>query len=178
MLIDIIALILLVLAVFKGFTKGFVVAVFSFLAFIIGLAAAMKLSVVVAGYLGDNTSLSQRWLPFLAFAIVFIGVVLLVRLGAKAIEGALRLAMLGWANRLGGIIFYALLYLFIYSVLLFFVQKINLFKPETIEASVSYGWIAPFGPKVLEGIGVVLPFFQDMFTELSDFFEGVSQKAS
>src|SRR3954467_3587340 len=106
MIIDIITLVLLVLAIFKGIRNGLVLAIFSFLAFIIGLAAAMKLSAVVAGYLGTNTSISQRWLPVLAFAIVFFIVVFLVRLGAKAIEGALKLVMLGWLNKLGGIIFY------------------------------------------------------------------------
>ena len=94
MVIDIIVLLLLVLAIFKGYTKGLVVAVFSFLAFIIGLAAALKLSTLVADYLGTATSISSRWLPFLAFTLVFIAVILLVRLGAKLIEGSLRLAML------------------------------------------------------------------------------------
>src|SRR5215212_75124 len=99
MFIDIIALILLVWASFKGLRNGLVVGVFSFLAFIIGLAAALKLSIVAANYLGSNTNIGERWLPFIAFALVFFIVVLLVRLGAKAIEGALRLAMLGWLNK-------------------------------------------------------------------------------
>src|SRR5512138_3717427 len=99
MFIDFIAIALLVLSIIKGFQKGLVVAIFSLLAFIIGLAAALKLSAVVAEYLRANTNISQKWLPILAFAIVFLAVVLLVRLGAKAIEGGLKLAMLGWLNK-------------------------------------------------------------------------------
>ena len=175
MIIDVIILILLVLALFKGFRNGLVVAIFSFLAFVIGLAAAMKLSAVVAGYIGANITVSKRWLPILAFAVVFFLVVFLVRLGAKAIEGVLKIAMLGWLNKLGGILFYFLLYLFIFSILLFYAQQLNLIKPATINASVTYPWLQPLAPKVISGLGFILPFFKDMFAQLEKFFEGVSK---
>src|SRR6478672_12499601 len=108
-MIDFVLVILLIVAIFKGLRNGFVLAIFSFLAFVIGLAAALKLSTVVAGYLDTNTNVSHRWLPVLAFAIVFLIVVFLVKLSAKAIEGALKIVMLGWLNKLGGVLFYALL---------------------------------------------------------------------
>ena len=177
MIIDIIFVALMVLAVFKGLRNGLVVALFSFLAFIIGLAAAMKLSVVVAEYLADNTNISQKWLPVLAFVIVFFFVVLLVRLGAKAIEGALRLVMLGWLNKIGGIIFYALLYLFIFSIILFYAQQLNIIKPQVAEVSVSFKYIYPLAPKVMDWLGAVLPFFRDMFASLESFFGKLSQKS-
>jgi membrane protein required for colicin V production len=177
MIIDIIFVALMVLAVFKGLRNGLVVALFSFLAFIIGLAAAMKLSVVVAEYLADNTNISQKWLPVLAFIIVFFFVVLLVRLGAKAIEGALRMVMLGWLNKIGGIIFYALLYLFIFSILLFYAQQLKIIKPQVAEVSASFKYIYPLAPKVMDWLGAVLPFFRDMFASLESFFGKLSQKS-
>ena len=176
MFIDILVIILLIFAIYKGLRNGLVVAIFSFLAFVIGLAAALKLSTVVAEYLGNSTSISQRWLPVLAFAIVFLIVVFLVRLGAKAIEGMLRLVMLGWLNKIGGLIFYVLLYLFIFSVILFYAEQLHILKPETLDASATYSYIQPIGPKVISGLGVVLPFFKDMFTELELFFGGLSGK--
>ena len=72
MLIDVVAFILLIVAIFKGLRKGIIVAVFSFLAFIVGLAAAVKLSTAMAAYIGNNVSISQRWLPFIAFIIVWV----------------------------------------------------------------------------------------------------------
>ena len=86
MILDIISFILLLLALFKGLRKGLIVALFSFVAFFIGLAAALKLSSIVAEYLGRSVNVSGKWLPFMAFAIVFFIVILLVRLGAKMIE--------------------------------------------------------------------------------------------
>lgn len=178
MLIDVIALVLLLLSVYKGFRKGLIVAVFSFLAFIVGLAAALKLSAVVAAYIGSNVNLSQRWLPVIAFLVVFFVTVLLIRLGAKMLESAVQVAMLGWLNRLGGIIFYILIYFFIFSILLFYAQQLHLIKPETTEASKTYPYIQPIGPRIMGILGSVIPAFKDMFDQLLQFFQHVSDKSS
>lgn len=177
MLIDIVAIALIVLAIIKGFQKGLVIAIFSLLAFIIGLAAALKLSSVVASYLGIHTNVSQRWLPILAFVIVFFIVAFLVRLGAKMIEGALRMATLGWMNKLGGIVFYFLLYFFVFSIVLFYFTQLHLIKPETIETSVTYRIIYPMAPVILDGLGTVVPIFKNMFGQLENFFANLSKKA-
>ncbi|MDQ6608967.1 MAG: CvpA family protein, partial [Bacteroidota bacterium] len=137
MLIDIIAFIILILAIFKGFSKGLIVALFSFLAFIIGLAAALKLSAAMASYIGSNVAVSQRWLPFIAFIIVFIIVVLLIRLGAKLLQGAAQMIMLGWLNRIGGALFYILIYFFIFSILLFYATQLGMIRPASIQASIT-----------------------------------------
>jgi membrane protein required for colicin V production len=91
----------MVIALFKGFQKGLILAFFSIIAFIIGLAAALKFSVIVADYLKDSVNISAKWLPFIAFALVFFAVVLLVRLGAKLVEKTFQAMMLGWLNRGG-----------------------------------------------------------------------------
>ena len=177
MFIDVVCLILLVMAIFKGLRNGLIIGIFSFLAFIIGLAAALKLSTVAAEYIGTNTNIGQKWIPFLAFVAVFLIVVLLVRLGAKALEGVIQMAMLGWLNKLGGILLYAFLYLFIFSIIVFYAGQLNLFKEETLGASVAYPYIKPIGPKVIDTLGYILPFFKNMFSELQFFFEHLSKEA-
>lgn len=172
MLIDIIVIGLLILAAFKGLRNGLILAIFSFLAFVVGLAAAIKLSAVAAGYIGSAVNISQRWLPVLAFAAVFIIVVLLVKIGAKLIESAVSMMMLGWLNRIGGALFYALLYIFIFSLVLFYADGVGIIKPQTAEGSVTYGYIRPLGPYVIKGLAAVVPLFKGMFTELEGFFEG------
>ena len=174
MIIDIIVLIMLVMAVIKGLRRGLIIAVFSILAFIAGIAAAMKLSVVVAGYLKDSVHVSAKWLPVLSFLLVFVGVVLLVRLVASILEKSIEMVLLGWVNKIGGIILYIVLYLFMLSVLLFFAQQVKLFSESTLQQSVTWSWIQPLGPWVINGFGKLIPVFKDMFTELSNFFAGLA----
>jgi membrane protein required for colicin V production len=176
MIIDITFAILLALACFKGYKKGLVVALFSFIGLMIGLAAALKLSAVVADHLKNSVNVSAKWLPFLSFILVFIVVVLLIRLGAKLIEKMLEAALLGWANRLGGILLYALIYTIILSIFLFYAEKINLLKAATIKDSTCYSFIEPWGSTLIKWFGKVIPAFKNIFTQLEDFFASFQQK--
>jgi membrane protein required for colicin V production len=176
MIIDILIAVVLIFAVIKGYQEGFVVAIFSVLAFIIGIAAAMKFSTIVAGYIGKSVKVSDQWLPVISFAVVFFIVILLIRMGAKLIEKSLQFAMMGWANRLGGILLFAAVYVLIFSVLIFYAEQINFIKPETKNASVAYAYVQPWGPKVIENFGKILPVFQGMFDDLKDFFGNVSHQ--
>ena len=178
MILDIIVAIILILAIIKGYQRGLIVGVFSLLAIIIGLAAAIKLSAVVAGYIGKAVKLSDQWLPVLSFAVVFLVVLLLVRLGAKAIQRTVEIGMMGWINRLGGIIFYIAIYIAIFSIVLFYAEQMNLLQPETKQKSVTYSYIYPLGPKTINAIGSIIPIFKNMFGQLQEFFGGVSQKIS
>jgi len=178
MIIDIIFVILLVLALIQGYRHGLIVAVFSLVSIIIGLAAAVKLSAAVANHLGHAVKVSDKWLPVVSFAIVFIAVVFLIRLGARAIQKLTEAMMLGWANRLGGIILYAVIYLTIFSILLFYADQLKIIKPDTIKSSVTYSFIRPWGPKAINGFAAVIPLFRDMFTQLEDFFSRIPEKIS
>jgi membrane protein required for colicin V production len=170
MWIDILFLILLLWAVFKGLRQGLIIAVVSALAFILGLAAAMKLSASLAGYLRAHTSLSGRWLPVLAFILVFLAVVLLVRWAGRLMEAAVEITMMGWLNKLGGILLYAAAYTIILSVLLFYAVQLRLIADSTLSSSITYSFVRPWGPVVIDGFGNFIPFFKGMFTQLEDFF--------
>jgi membrane protein required for colicin V production len=176
MLIDLIFAVSLVIAIIKGYQKGLIIAVFSIIAFIIGLAAALKLSAVAALYVKDSVNVSAKWVPFLAFVIVFLIVVLLVRLGGKLIEKAFQVVLLGWLNRLGGIVLYAALYTIILSIFIFYAEKLQLIRPDVIRSSLTYDFIQPWGPIIMDSFGKIIPVFKDMFTALGDFFTAISNK--
>jgi len=164
------------MAVIKGYQRGLIVAVFSLIAFVIGLAAAMKLSTIVAGYIGNAINISDRWLPVISFAVVFILVALLVRWGAGIVQRTIEIALLGWVNRIGGILFYVMLFITVFSVILFYALQIKILKQETINASVTWPFIQPWGPRAIDSFAFVIPFFKDMFGQLESFFGNISDK--
>lgn len=176
-MIDIIFAIIIILAVIQGLRRGLVVAIFSIIAFVIGLAAALKLSAVVALYLEKNVSVPGKWLPVLSFALVFVVVVILVNLGGKLIEKSFEMAFLGWANKLAGAALYAILYTLIFSVVLFYAEKIQLLQPDAFAKSATWPHIKPWGPLVIDGLGNIIPIFKDMFANLENFFENIAGKA-
>ena len=178
MVIDIFFLIIIVIGAIKGIQRGFIIAVFSIIAIIVGLAAAMKLSMVAADYLRNSVNVSAKWLPFLSFLLVFLVIVVLVRLGANLLHKSVEIAFLGWVNRLAGAILYVLLYIIVFSVLLFFAHQLQFINTETITDSRVYPWVEPLGPYIINGFGKVFPFFSDMFESLKAFFAGMSKQTA
>ena len=176
MVLDLVFAVVLVLAILKGYQRGLIVGLFSLIAVIIGLAAALKLSTVVAGYIGQTVKVSEEWLPLISFVVVFLIVLLLIRLGARAIEKTVEVALLGWVNKLGGIILYTAIYTIVFSVLLFYAEQMKLIRSETIDKSLTYSFVQPWGPKAIDGFGSILPIFKDMFGDLEQFFDGVAKK--
>lgn len=174
--IDIVFLIILAAAAMKGFSRGLIMAVFSFAALFIGLAAALKLSSVVANYFKDSINIPSHWWPILAFAAVFIIASIIVKAVGGVVEKTVQVAMLGWVNRIGGFLVYAVLYTLLFSVVLFFLKEMNLISESLISSSVSYSFIEPWGPWTLAGLGKIIPAFKDVFADLQDFFERAGNK--
>lgn len=179
MFIDIVFLLLMLMACVKGYSKGMIVALFSVIGFIAGLAAAVKLSVYATQKLSGTFNTAGKWLPFISFLLVFLIVVMLVHLGGRLLQKSVEMLMLGWLNRIGGIVLYALLYSILLSILLFYAVQLKIISAETVVASRAYLYIQPLGPKVMDSLGSIIPVFKDMFTQLEVFFEkvpGVIQK--
>jgi len=176
MVIDVLLIVFLLLAIFRGLRHGFIIAIVSAVAWIIGIAAAIKLSAVVATYGREHSHLPSRWLPVLAFLVVFLAVVLGLHAIAKLIEKAIDLAMLGWLNKIIGVLLYAFLYITTLSVLLFYAVQIHLVSPHTLSASVTYPYIQPWGRVTIDEFGKFVPWFEGMFAQLEDFFGQVRDK--
>jgi membrane protein required for colicin V production len=176
--IDIFFLLLMALAVFRGLRHGLILSVLSALAWIVGLAAALKLSATVALLLKSSMHLSARWLPVLAFLLVFLGVVLVIRWGARLIEAGLDLAWMGWLNKLAGILLYAVIYTIVLSVLLFYALQVHVLSRATVSSSVVYPFIRSWGPMVIDELGKLIPFFKGMFAQLETFFGHLSANHS
>jgi membrane protein required for colicin V production len=176
MIIDLLFVVVMLLAIWKGYRRGLIVALFSFVAIFVGIAAALKLSVLVADKLALGTKVSREWLPFVAFILVLVVVVLLVWIAGKAIQKATEAVMLGWLNRLGGILFYAALYALVFSVILFYAEQMRWISAATLDQSRIYPFVRKAGPLAINTFGDLIPWFRDMFAELEKFFGTVAHK--
>jgi membrane protein required for colicin V production len=78
--------------------------------------------------------------------------------------------MLGWMNKLAGIVFYLLIYSMIYSIFLFYAVQMKLLPATTTSASVIYPYISPFAPDIIGFLGNLIPLFKDIFGQLEAVF--------
>lgn len=174
MVIDILFVLIVILAIIHGYRKGFIIALFSLAAWVLGLAAALKLSAVAAKYFQVHEQLHSRWIPVLCFVLLFIGVILLVRLLGKLLEKVVRLALLGWLNRLAGILFFLLIYSIVFSILLWLANQLQLIPASVRASSLVYRHIAFLGPWAIDMTGSLIPLFRNIFRDLEQFFGNLS----
>ncbi len=177
-MIDIIFFTILVLALVQGWRKGLIIGLFSMICGLIGLAAAVKLSVVLATHMKADLHMSSRWVPVISFALVFVLVILLIHWIGRLLEKLVKLVLLDWLNKLGGILLFIVFYISIYSILLFYGAKTPFISKQAISNSHFFSLIAPFGPAVIRFITGFIPYGQDMFTALEGFFDNVAKKIS
>ena len=75
---------------------------------------------------------------------------------------------------MGGIVLYAIIYLMIYSVILFYAYQVHMISANAAGESKTFGFVYPFGPTVINGLGQVVPIFKNLFADLSHFFSSLS----
>ena len=104
-IIDIILLICFVPAVINGIRKGFISQVISIVSIIAGVWVSYEFSTIVAEWIGQYIQASENVLHLVAFALIMVGVFLLLALLARLIESLVNFVMLGWLNKLLGVVF-------------------------------------------------------------------------
>ena len=157
--VDIALAIPMVWGLYKGFTSGFIMEVARIVALIAGVYLAVRFAQELSEYLYKNTDFTNEFLPIISFAIIFIGVVVLVHFFAKAIEKLAKAVALGWANKAAGAAFGMFRFTFLLSILILMLGRFELLdkfnRGETAKGSFLYEpvtQLAPFILPILEDI--------------------------
>ena len=167
MAIDIIALFLLVLALFKGWTKGLVMAVFTFISYILALIIAFKFSGWVAThYLQELGEGSGRWSAILAFLLVMVIVMIAVRITGKVIEKSLELMLMGVFNKLAGILLFGGIYFTVYAVVLIYASRFEIIDKSLVGASHTGELLLSWGATVIDIFAKWIPELNDLFKQV------------
>lgn len=152
----------------KGYMKGLVVEVFSFVAFFIGLFVSIKLTVPVSDSFFQGTEYFQL-LTVAVFIILFVLVVLAVGLIAKVLKKAIDITFLGFFDNILGAVASLFKWAFIFSVLIWVFDSIGMrINEDWQEESVIYPIVELIGPKVFEWVSSVMPFIKEMIDGLEN----------
>ena len=160
---DLIILIPLLWSAYKGFSKGFVHAIASLAALLLGVFGAIKFSDVTSQYLIQNFDFNQNYLPIISFAITFILIVIAVHFAATLIDKLIKAIALGFINRILGAVFGIAKIAFIISIILVIVngldKNLHFMSPKLKETSILYKPLSDFAPSIFpylkfENIGI------------------------
>lgn len=140
--IDGFVLLALAYSFYKGFSKGFVIVIASFVALILGVIGAMYFSDMVAEVLKAKTEMDEQYISITAFTITFMGIIFGVHLIAKVVNQAVKMVALGPLNKIMGGTFSVLKTLVILSVVFYIFDFMNtqveFVKRKTLTESIAY----------------------------------------
>ena len=123
--IDIIIILLVLLAAFKGFSRGFIKAVLYLISLIAGLYIATNFSVYFEKYLTNNLPEFEDIISVISFVLVFLIVFLSLKIAAILISKLAKSFQLGLVNKLLGLLFGGAKALLILSFVLFEINHLE-----------------------------------------------------
>lgn len=104
-ILDIILLLCFVAALIQGIRKGFIAQAIAIISIVAGVWLSFRFSTLVSIWLTQYIPASGQVLKTVAFALILILVIWGLAALGKVIEATVKIAMLGWLNRLLGALF-------------------------------------------------------------------------
>ena len=146
--LDIILLICFIPGIIRGISKGFLEQALSLVGIVLSVWAAFKFSALVCDWLKPYLSLSETTLSVVAFALILVAVCLAVLIVAKLLTKVLEMSMLGWLDKILGLVFALVVNALLLGVFIILFDTLNLkfgfVKPEVLDGSVVYTTLRDF----------------------------------
>ncbi|WP_419787638.1 CvpA family protein [Pseudodesulfovibrio sp.] len=149
--LDIIILCILVIFLIRGLFRGLIQEVLSLAAVVLAVYLASGYQHLLVPYIEPYIT-TEMIVNGLAYAVIFIGTLIIFWLLTKLIRSMLEISMLGWIDRTAGGIFGLLEGALIGLILLMFIQS---FAPDSNWLKGSY--IAPRAGHLVELVGDLAP---------------------
>ena len=146
--LDIILLICFIPGIIRGISKGFLEQALSLAGIVVSVWAAFKFSALVCTWLKPYLSLSETTLSVVAFALILVAVCLVVLIVAKLLTKVLEMSMLGWLDKILGLVFALVVNALLLGVFIILFDTLNLkfgfVKPEVLDGSIVYTTLRDF----------------------------------
>jgi len=155
-MLDIIILVPLLWAAYKGFKKGFIIMACTLIALGLGIFLGIRFSDQLSAWAINESNLSTEFLPILSFSAIFIVVVIGVNFLGKGLEKVVNMAAMKLVNKLAGLLFSVLRMALILSVILMIINafdaQVAIVPKKLKESSLLYVPISGLAAKVVPAV--------------------------
>ena len=156
--LDIVIIIIIAIPTFIGLKAGIVKALFIIAGGIIGIVLAGRFSDQLGAAFSD-----AGWAKVVAFAVIFLVVLLIASIAARMVKWALSAVLLGWVNSIGGAVLGFIMGAFVCgAILAIWVKFLGI--GDTVAGSALAGFL-------LDGFPFVLGLLPGEFDSVREFFD-------
>ena len=154
--LDILILLPLLIGLVRGLMRGLVVELTAIVAIILGAVGTKMWGAPFAIWLSQQFAWPEAVCSVVAYALLFLGITLLLNIFAKLLSKLFKAVHLGWLNRLFGAVFgvakWAAIVLFIVLCVHRLDEQFHFFKPELKQQSTIYNYTTPLSEKVWKAV--------------------------
>lgn len=160
--IDIIIVCCFLPVLYFGIKNGLVKQVVAFAVVYFGIRLSLQFATPVAEWVTAHVKITEFWAKAVSFILIFFAVALLLSLFGKIIEKIIKISLLGWLNKLLGIVMTFCIFALLLSVIVYFIDSANnlldFIPKEKLEESRFY-------PALLNLSKEVFPHFKELFQQ-------------
>ena len=168
-IVDILLILPIILGAFSGFKKGFVLEIASFLALFLAILGGLEFLHWGIGIINEQFNLAGKFVPILAFLMIFASIVVLINLLGQALRKVVHMTPLGSVDTVVGGLIGGLKWAFILSLVIWVVDILSIPIPRHLtEDSGVYSFVASIAPAGFDLISGIIPITADLFDELAD----------
>jgi len=155
-----------------GYAFGLIRVVIFLVALMIALGIAMYVTPSTTLLINQVLSVDSALLPFVAFLVTLIGVMLVARIVYKLMEETIKSRQVNQMTQAIGGLMMAGIFIFLYSVLVTFFSAAHVIKPDkSRENSFFFPYIEKIPVYTKAGIKALAPYMKDFFDYMDDAFD-------
>jgi membrane protein required for colicin V production len=162
--IDIILCVIFLIGAVAGYREGFLMELFSLVAILLGILGGFKLMGWAMLLLAEKFNIDRNVLPYVAFAVIFIAIVIAVQLLGRLFKASVDKTFLGRVDQVAGSVLGLFKMIFLISVALWIVDSLHYdFPTKWTKESWLFPKVAAFAPVLTSWISEIFPVFRDIF---------------
>jgi membrane protein required for colicin V production len=165
--IDIILIGLLSWGAYKGYRRGLLVELINSVALMVAVWGGMALLDVGVGLLKPHLKGMAWLLPYLSFAIIFVGIIIGMRYLGRWLKQTIRYTLLGNIDDVAGAVVGMIKVMFALSTLLWIASLAGIKPPlQYTKGTFVYPVLAELGPKSVRLLSMFFPFMKQLAESL------------
>jgi membrane protein required for colicin V production len=147
--LDVVLLLLFIPGIVRGLSKGFLEHAVALVGIVFSVWAAFKFLGPACDFLRQYFDFPETVLKVAAFLVILVLVSLLVSLLAKLLTKVVEMALLGWLNKVLGLVSAVLVTAVVLGVIIILFDTVNsqfnLVQSDVLDTSVMYALLKDFG---------------------------------
>ena len=149
--LDIVILLPLLIGIVRGLMRGLVIELTAILAVVLGLVGAKLWGTLFSVWLIQQFAWPEAICTVVAYALLFLGITIVLNLLAKLLSKLFKAVNLSWLNRLGGAVFGIVKWTAIMLLVVLCVHRLDdqfhFFQEDLKQQSIIYTYTTPLSEK-------------------------------